>query len=585
MSLSACVMLLAQLPETHVYISAWKLLLAAAIFTIWALFAQWVDKDTVAVNTFRVLWNLVLMAGGVVTLAILMLVPLAAISLPAGLVVVAVSAGAYILHRNGLVRPEDKVFTPAHIQRKLRELFQGKKKKVVEVKERVLIKGADGRRIAIPTDELEREQYRLTQDLVFDAMWRRAAVVQVLPAGQATKLGYLIDGVPTERQPVTRPEGEAIVRFLKSTAGLDLEERRKPQKGSISVGIGENKVEVVVETKGTTAGEHLALRVLGDETHFKVRDVGLTESQFATAQEIMKLPRGVILVSSPPAEGLTTTLFSFVRSHDAFLQNIQTLEYRHDLKVDNITQRIFEPGEEKTFASELQRLLRSDPDIVVLPEVREQAAAVIASQGAAEKQKIYVGISGPTDVFDALKRWIGLVRDPALVAKSLNLVINQRLVRKLCTQCREQYKPDPGMLRKLNMPPDTVLHRVPEPQYDKHGNPIICQNCQGVGYFGRTAVLEMLVLDDELRPVIQRAKSLTEIQNAAAKRGGLGLQRQALQKVLDGTTSIQEVIRVTRGGKHAAAGGASPPAAPAPSPAKPRPKPTSGGGAAAQPAR
>jgi len=183
--------------------------------------------------------------------------------------------------------------------------------------------------------------------------------------------------------------------------------------------------------------------------------------------------------------------------------------------------------------------------VIVLPEMRERSAAPLATKAATQKQIVYVAIRA-TDLFDALRKWISLVRDPALVAEGLLAVTHQRLVRKLCDSCKTPYKPDPATLQKINMPANKLLYRPPEPQYDKHGNPILCQSCHGTGYFGRTGVFNMLVMDDDLRKAMARGRSLADIKAAAMRKGGLGLQQQALQKVFGGVTSIEEVVRATR---------------------------------------
>jgi type II secretory ATPase GspE/PulE/Tfp pilus assembly ATPase PilB-like protein len=398
-------------------------------------------------------------------------------------------------------------------------------------------------------------------------------VIEVAPAGQVSKVTYLIDGIPTERESLTRPDGEGILIFFKKTAGLNLEERRKPQEGRITVAMGGSKerLPVVVQTGGSTAGEKLVLRVLGEHTHYKVTDLGFTNKQLATMHKIMEAPRGLVLLSAPRVCGLTTTIYSFTRSHDAFLQNIQTLEYKKELEIDNVTQRAYEQSDDKTFFGELQKLVRSDPNVIVLPELRDRESAGVAAGGAVKKQKVYVGLVA-RDVLEALNKWLALVGDRALVAKSLLAVLNQRLVRVLCTECKQPYKPDAQTLRKINMPADKVLYRPPEPQYDKHGNPILCQVCQGSGYVGRTGVFNILQVDDGLRKVIQAGGSLRDIQAYAAKTGGLGLQQQALQKVFEGITSIPEVVRVTRapsaGGKPRPKGKPPPTGKPAPKPAR-----------------
>ncbi|MGE0479071.1 MAG: GspE/PulE family protein [Phycisphaerae bacterium] len=573
--------LLAQTPASAVYINPWKLLAMTFGFTIWALFAQWVDKDTVAVNTYRVLWNLVFVSVGAVALAVMLLVPEFAIGFPVYMGVTLILYIVYVVHRNGLVKEEDKAFTPAHIARVMKEGIRGKKKKEVEVKERVRLTGPGKKVIAIPEDEVAREQYRVTQDLLFDALWRRAALVEITPAGQTAKVVYTVDSVPTPREPLPRPDADGVVQFLKQAAGLNLEERRKPQSSKMMAAVGDTKTELHVKTDGSTAGEKLLLRFVGSEKSYKTTDLGFTEKQLELVQaSIVQAPKGLVLVTAPPGQGLTTTTYSFARSHDAFLQNIQMLEFARDLEVDNITQHLFTPGADKTFFQEFQKVVRTDPDVLVLPEIRDRETAALACEAAGHKQKVYVALPA-LDVLDALRRWMKLVGDNAVASKSLIAVVNQRLVRKLCTECKQPYKPDATQLRKMNMPADKVLYRAPEPQYDKHGNPIVCQTCHGSSYYGLTAAFDILPVDNAFRAVLGKAKSFAEIQSHAQKLG-IGIQQQALQKVFDGVTSIQEVVRATK-----------PPSPPAPSPGAagpgappggtpPKSKPT---GPTAQPAR
>ncbi len=574
--------LLAQLPESTVYIDPLKLGALVVAFALWAMFAAWVDKDTIAVNTFRVLWNLIVLGSGSAALLAALLVPLFAAGYPVFLLInLAVGLG-YVIHRNKLVKPEDSVLTLAHFKRIQEQGLFGKKK-VKEVKERVRLTASTRKVVPVPEDEVEKEHYRLSQDLFFNALWRRAETVEVAPAGpQAIKITYHVDGVPFEGETLTRADGDALIQYVKKLAGLSLEERRKPQKGDLMAAIGENKHKCIVRSDGSTAGEKLAVRVIYRETDYKVPDLGFNPKQLAAAQATKEVSKGLILFSAPSGCGLTTTVYSFTRNHDRFLQNVQTIEYEKEFDIDNVTQNLFNPAEVQTFAERLLKLVRSDPDIIVLPDLREREAAAIACKAASEKQKVYAALPA-VDVLDALRRWATLVGDKALVAKSLLAVTNQRLVRKLCDQCKQGYKPDPALLRKLNMPEDRVLYRPPEQQFDKQGKPLICAACQGTGYVGRTGVFEWLPVDDALREVIRRSASFADIQAYVLKKGGLGLQAQALQKVLDGVTSIAEVGRAVRGeGGPEGAGGPvkpssprkpAPPAVSKPAVARPQTKP------------
>lgn len=550
--------LLAQVPQGAILIQPFKLLALVLVFTAWAAIAQWVDKDAVAVNTYRILWNLITLSAGVVGLLVGLFIPIFWVGFPSMFVVVMGAGLAYVLHRNALVPEVDKVLTATHFRR-LREEGLSRRKKVIEVKERVRLAGADRKAVPIPTDEVPREQFRLTQDLLFNAFWRRATVVEVAPAGpQAAKITYYVDGMPIEGDPIARADGDAMIQFLKQIAGLDLEERRKPQKGQITAAIGDNKHRIFVRSDGSTAGERLSFQILRREGEFKVPDLGFTPRQLEIVQATKEDSKGLIVLTAPPKEGLTTTIYSFVRNHDRFLQNVQMLETEIELEIDNVTQQLVTPTETTTFGERLMKVVRSDPDIIVLPDLRDREAAAIAAKSASEKQKVYVSLPA-LDVFDGLARWLKLVGDKNLATKALLGVGNQRLIRLLCPECKQAYKPDSNMMRRLNLPEDKVLFRTPEPQYDKHGNPILCQACQGTGYTGRTAVFDWLVIDEGLRQLIRSADSLAEVKKYAIKRGGIGLQAQALEKVLAGQTSIQEVARVVKANS-------APAAAPQPKP-------------------
>lgn len=568
--------LLAQTPDSHVYIHLGKLATMVVLFAVWVLFAQWVDKDALVVNTWRVPWNLGVVSAGILGTVLMLIVPVFIGGLSAFVVLNAAALTAYIIHRNGLVTEETKVFTIGHFQRLFSQGF-ARKQKLAEVKEKVKIKDSKKKAVPIPEDPVARENYRLTQELLFDALWRRAGLVEVTPAGQASKIRYVIDGLPAEREGLPRNESDAILNYLKELAGLSLDEKRKPQSGRVYASVGETSVEIIVKTGGSTAGEKLTLQVIGKEAQFKVGDLGFTDEQTAILKDAMYGSKGLFVISGPRGSGVSTTFYSLARSNDAFMNNIQTLEVNLEYELENITRNIYKPAEEKAFATELQKIFRTDPDIVFIPDVRgDKDAAAVVSKASIDKQRVYVTVDAE-DVFDAIRAWIAVANDRAAVSRSIKLVTNQRLVRVLCTECKQPYKPDQQTLRKANLPQDKVFYRPPEPQYDKHGNPIICQNCQGTGYVGRTGVFDVLVVDDGLREVIRRGGSVDDIRNYVLKKGAMGLQQQALTKVLSGVTSIQEVIRVTRK--------APPPGTAADVTATSKPKAGPSSGPAVQPAR
>ena len=245
---------------------------------------------------------------------------------------------------------------------------------------------------------------------------------------------------------------------------------------------------------------------------------------------------------------MTTTLYSLIRRHDAFTQNINSLEVDPLTELDNITQHFLDKGfNPKETYRRLESVLRSDPDVVLVGFCHSAEMAQVGTKGARMGKKLYFGMNHPS-TFHALQQWLKMVDNNDKVAESLLAITAQKLLRKLCSECREAYTPDPRLLKKLNLPADRIkqFYRPPtEVETDKRGNPILCEECQGVGYVGRTAVLETLFVTDSLRELFRQAVPLNALRAQCRKERMLYLQEQALRKVIDGTTSIQEVLRIT----------------------------------------
>lgn len=531
----------------HAYANPFKLLAFMLLFLGWISYAQWADKDAIAVNTFRSIWNTVTVLVGAAALVLMILLPnfwaAAGVFAGANLAVMI----SYVIHRNGLVAEESKVCTPAHISRLMKEGFRkGKDEKKIDVRERVRLTGADRKVIPVPDTNEERIRFAAVQDLMYDALLKRASRIDVTPGGEATRVRLWIDGMASDRPALERAQGDALTAFLKEGAGLSVAERRKPQKGQMMAALGDDRFDLVVRTNGSNAGENAVIRIFGADRTYKVGDLGLTAPQVEEIRnEFMHAERGLMVCSAPRGQGLTTTLYSFARSHDAFLLNIQMLEFDRDITIDNITQNLFAAEGEKTFATDLIKMIRSDPDVLVVPDVRDRESATALCNAAARKQRVYVGIPA-NDIFEALTLWVRLVGEKSLVAKQTSVITHQRLVRMLCSTCKTAYKPSPTQLQKLNLPADKLLYRPPEPQYDKHGNPILCQACGGGGYLGRTAIVHWIRFDDELRKLLAQATSLSDLKAAAVRKGMQSLLQVGLQKVVEGVTSIEEVARVTQ---------------------------------------
>ncbi|HOW69522.1 MAG TPA: ATPase, T2SS/T4P/T4SS family [Phycisphaerae bacterium] len=575
---------LAELPEPGGYTSWIRILIILVMMVPWLLFCQWVDKDALFVRRVnQAMWNVIVLAGGVIGLIVWLFLPWRTAGLFAAgfglwLVITATSCAMYVIVRNGVVDPSARVFTPKHIKFWFANLGKKQADRHV-VEERVKLVACDGRKVPVPDDPAKAEPYEAAQILLHDALWRRATEAELVVTAKGVKLAYRIDGVATPRSDlIDRDNAERALLFLKQIAGLDITERRKPQTGEIRASIGGDRgmTEVDVQTSGTTQHERLSLKIVGEETKLRLHDLGMSPSDLEKFESQVRQPGGgLFLISGPAGSGVTSTLYAALRSHDVFMQNLLTLEREPLMELENITQNIYDSTKhEGSYARQLQTVLRREPDVVMVSDCLDRETAHLAAKAAKDGKRIYLGIQAK-DSFDALKKLVSLAGDTDTVASVIKMVTSQRLIRKLCIACRVAYKPDPQLLQKANLAVGKAqqFFRQPKPEelVDEKGNPRMCANCQNSAYYGRTGLFEVLTIDDTMRDLISRGQSINELRAQARKNGMLYLQEVGLQKVIEGITGMNEMLRVMRDEESspppaapaAGKGGDNPPAAPA----------------------
>lgn len=541
--------------DTWGYVNLIKVAVTIALVFGWAQAVQWVDRDADKVKTKREYWNMIVLAGGAVAFLVLFVPPWSGGLFFLGVVFWALLAGgallAYIVHRNARVLPDHRILTTGHAKR----LFSKEAKtSATEKGMRVQLSGADGKKVNLPEDPQEAKDYDAVQDFLYDVLWRRAEAVDVVAGKDQYRVVYAIDGVPSQNHEGIKPEeGERIFRYLKKLAGLNVEEIRRPQVGKIKCALlsqAGDPGETEVRTSGTTAGERLSLRVRTGPTLMRIPDLGLAAPRLEVIKSFLGRSHGLVLISSPSKHGMTTTQYAILKTHDAYINNIHALEREKLLDLDNVTQQIFEgANKDLNYARTLQSVLRREPDIVMVDLCEDHETALVASRAAADDRKIYMGIPGK-DTFDALGKYLTLLGDNPLAAKALIGVINQRLVRLLCTECREAFKPDAATLKKLNLPAEKIerFYRPPtEQKVDRKGRPILCTNCRGTGYVGRTGVFEVLAVDPSIAELIKEGAPMNRIKAQCRKNKMYYLQEEGLLKVIDGTTSMNEVLRCLGG--------------------------------------
>jgi len=525
------------------YISFWKLLFYAAGFLGWMPLVNWIFTDSQAVRTNKFAWTLSAALAGLLSLVIWLLVPVFFIGLLIYLIVVLGVAIAYVMHRNSRVADFERVLTADH----LKGLFSNPQKKIEAASHGLSFTTGNGNDAPLPEPKSqELEGFLQLCGLLDDAIWRRADEVRFIPQKDDYAVVYFIDGVISKQDPKTRAEMDAFIYYIKQLADLEVDEKRKPQKGRFAATKEHVKTSWEVSTSGSTAGEQVKLERISELVSRKFDDLGLNENQYESISSLKQLKQGLILLTGPEKSGVTTSFYTLLAHHDPFLNNINTLEKQPAAELSNITQHTYTLSDTgtMTYARRFQTMLRRGPDIVGVADVDDPQTAKLACAAANDGKIVYATFDA-SSVNQAIEKWMKLVGDKALLADTLQAVINQRLVRKLCLDCRQAYQPNPALFKKFNIPADEVntFYRPGDVEYDKHGKPILCETCQGTGFYGRCGLFETIRITEPLREVIRNAKSTQEIATAFRRAGMLYMQEQSIKKVSNGITSINEVIR------------------------------------------
>ncbi len=536
-------MLIAAAVEFGGYISLAKFIVYIVLFLAWLPLLCWVYRDANEIRTQHLMWGAILFAAGAAASVLWLLIPVFFIGLLLYLISVGATSIAYVMHRNARVSEYERVLTAEHIK----SLFVNEQKKVKSASKGLVFITANKNEVPAPQPKTpEFFGYSLAQELFDDALWRRASTVNFVPAPNGYNISYRIDGVATKREPIALEDMAYLMRYLKNLADLDIKEKRKPQRGRLSTKKNDEKIDWELTTSGSTAGEMAVLKLLKEYELMKLEDLGLLDEQIEKLGQLKDKKQGLFIVSGPAKTGVTSTFYSLVRSHDPFLNNINTLEKNPAAELPHITQNTYSLSDSgtTTFARRLQTTLRTGPDIVGVGDCEDAETAVVATNAASDGKVVYAATEAAS-VLQALAKWIKFTGNKNLAADSLLGISNQRLVRKLCDECREPYKPNTDILKKFNIPANKikVFYRAGKVQYDKHGKPIVCEKCQGTGFYGRTAVFEVILIDERLREVIKTASNLNDINIQFRRAKMLYLQEQAIRKVAQGATSINEIIR------------------------------------------
>ncbi len=374
--------------------------------------------------------------------------------------------------------------------------------------------------------------------IINQAIQDRASDIHIEPFDKELRVRYRVDGVLHEVSSPPKRFHAAVVSRIKILSDLNIAERRLPQDGRMRIRSSGRQIDLRVSTIPTVYGESCVMRILDKQTAMLgMTELGMERTMFTRFRRLIQEPHGIILVTGPTGSGKTTTLYAGLNEIYSVEKKIITVEDPVEYQLNGVNQIQVQPQIGLTFAGGLRSIVRQDPDIIMVGEIRDQETMEISIQAALTGHVVFSTIH-TNDAAGAVSRLLDMGAEPFLVASSLIGIVAQRLVRLNCPRCREPYEEKPEVLREIGIDPALVKR---EPLMKGKG----CPECRGLGYRGRSGIYEMLTVDEQIRRMIIQRASASDIKQYAQKNQGMiSMLADGRDKVLQGQTTIQEVLRV-----------------------------------------
>ena len=381
---------------------------------------------------------------------------------------------------------------------------------------------------------------KLMNTIMFEALKIRASDIHLQPYDDRMQVRYRIDGILYDAKIIPKKFQDAIISRVKVMGKMDIAERRLPQDGRTTIKVGDGEVDVRISSVPTSRGERIVFRLLDKTARlYRLHEIGLGDENMAHIRKFIGYSHGIVLITGPTGSGKTTTLYAALAEIDSDEKNVITIEDPIEYNIDGISQIQVSNKKGLTFAAGLRSLMRQDPDVMMVGEIRDGETAGIAVQAANTGHLVFSTIH-TNDSAGAITRMVNLGVEPYLVASAVICCVAQRLVRLICPNCKESYVPTDAQLKELGHPDRSALDGGV--LYLGRG----CESCLGRGLYDRTAIYEIFSIDEQARDeIISRISSSVMKQNAV-KRGLKTLRMDGARKVLEGVTTIEEVFRVTQ---------------------------------------
>ena len=539
-----------------------KLILFGVLFMAWVGTADWVNRDAQVFGLGHRKWNPIIFFPFAVLAFFSFLLPLNFwILLPVLLVVYLATTIPYVVVHNKAVEPHQTVLTTSWFRYAAAAVLANVGIKVATERKAEYEKGAAVDLIAMGGEDANADNvnlltarqspgYLLVKDLIAEMVDRRSERARLSFTAQAVDVRHQIDGVWHPAEAKDRASGDVLLAVTKTLCNMDAKERRKKQVGRFGAKYQGKTLLLPVVSEGVKSGERVIITSLQEKAAPKdYNDLGMREGLQQTWSEMMGLDQGLLVLSTLPGDGLTTITDVSLNETDRLMRDFAAIEEvnhrEHDLQ--NVGVTTYDASKGQTPVDILPDLIRTYPNVYVLREFDNPEAAKLLLDEIGDERLVITSVQA-RNAAEALLRMLQMKVPHKQFAQWVTGVLYQRLVRKLCDDCKVGYQPSPDALKKLGIPPNKVseLYRTPKPEEVEEGKP--CPTCRGIGYHGRTGIFELLKINDQMREILLKQPKIELLKKAARASGQRSLQEEGVLLVAKGVTSLPELQRVLKAG-------------------------------------